>query len=106
MLTRSRAERRFLALIRKAGLPAPEVNFTTARYELDFYWPDYRLGVEVDTFWTHSSAHSFEADRRRDAELATAGIQVIRVTDHQLADEPERVIAVVSQALALRRRVS
>jgi very-short-patch-repair endonuclease len=100
--TRSQAERRFLALIRKAGLPAPEVNFKTERYELDFYWPEYRLAVEVDAVWTHSSASSFESDRRRDAELATQGIQVIRVTDRRIANEPERLIAVVAQALAAR----
>jgi hypothetical protein len=33
-LTRSKVERRFLDLIRQAGLPAPEVNFTTEHYEL------------------------------------------------------------------------
>jgi very-short-patch-repair endonuclease len=101
-LTRSKAERRFLALIRKAGLPAPEVNFTTEDYELDFYWPEYRLAVEIDALWTHSSASSFESDRRRDAELATRGIQVIRVTDRRIANEPERLIAMVAQALAAR----
>jgi very-short-patch-repair endonuclease len=101
--TRSRPERRLLDLIRKAGLPAPEANLKTERYELDLYWPEYRLAVEVDTLWTHSSAESFEADRRRDAELAADGIQVMRITDVGIADEPERQIALISQALALRR---
>jgi very-short-patch-repair endonuclease/predicted transcriptional regulator of viral defense system len=101
--TRSRPERRLLDLIRKARLPAPEANLKTERYELDLYWPEYRLAVEVDTLWTHSSAESFEADRRRDAELAADGIQVMRITDVGIADEPERQIALISQALALRR---
>jgi very-short-patch-repair endonuclease len=100
---RSKPERRLLDLIRKAGLPTPEVNFKTERYELDFYWPEYRLAVEADTLWTHSSAESFEADRRRDAELAADGIQVVRITDVGIADEPERQIALISQTLALRR---
>jgi very-short-patch-repair endonuclease len=102
-LTRSQAERRLLDLIRKAGLPAPEVNFMTERYELDLYWPEHRFAVEIDSLWTHGSASSFEADRRRDAELAADGIQVVRITDVGIADEPERQIALISQAIALRR---
>jgi very-short-patch-repair endonuclease len=101
-LTRSRPERRLLKLIRKAGLPEPELNFKTERYELDLYWPEYRLAVEVDTLWTHGSESSFDADRRRDAELAADGIQVIRLTDVGIADEPERQIALIAQALARR----
>jgi predicted transcriptional regulator of viral defense system len=102
-LTRSQAERRLLDLIRKAGLPAPEVNFMTERYELDLYWPEHRFAVEIDSLWTHGSASSFEADRRRDAELAADGLQVVRITDVGIADEPERQIALISLALALRR---
>jgi very-short-patch-repair endonuclease len=101
-LTRSRAERRLLELIRKAGLPAPEVNFKTRRYELDLYWPEHRLAVEVDTLWSHGSEASFESDRRRDAELAADGIRVIRITDVGIASEPERQLALVAQALARR----
>jgi very-short-patch-repair endonuclease len=101
-LTRSQPERRLLALIRKAGLPAPEVNFKTERYEFDLYWPERRLAVEVDTLWTHSSESSFESDRRRDAELAADGIQVMRVTDRGIADEPERQVVLIAQALAAR----
>jgi very-short-patch-repair endonuclease len=100
--TRSQAERRFLGLIRKARLPAPEANFKAERYEFDFYWPDYRLALEVDALWTHGSATSFESDRRRDAELAAAGIQVIRITDRAIIEEPERVVALVAQALTAR----
>jgi very-short-patch-repair endonuclease len=101
-LTRSQAERRLLNLIRNAGLPGPEVNFKAERYELDLYWPEHRFAVEVDALWTHGSAASFEADRRRDAELAADGIQVMRVTDRGIADEPERQVALIAQALARR----
>jgi very-short-patch-repair endonuclease len=100
--TRSNPERRLLELVRKAGLPAPELNFKTEHYELDLYWPEYRLAVEVDTLWTHGSESSFEADRRRDAELAADGIQVMRLTDVGIADEPERQVALIARALARR----
>jgi len=65
-LTRSEAEDRFLALVRKAQLPAPEVNTVVVGHEVDFYWRTERLVAEVDGLAFHSSAARFESDRRRD----------------------------------------
>jgi very-short-patch-repair endonuclease len=56
--------------------------------------------VEVDGFAFHSSRTQFERDRRRDAELAAAGVRVVRVTWQQLTREPQAVLASVAQALA------
>jgi very-short-patch-repair endonuclease len=102
-LTRSEAEERFLALIRKSGLPHPDVNVNLGRYEVDFLWREHRLVVEIDGYAHHSDRESFEADRARDAWLAAQGHTVIRVTWRQLVDEPEVVLARVAEALASRR---
>jgi len=99
-LTRSKAEERFLALIRKAQLPNPSVNVTVAGYRVDIFWRTERFVVEIDGFAFHSSAQKFEGDRRRDAEFAAAGLRVMRVTWRQLVREPEAVIARLAQALA------
>lgn len=64
-LTRSEAERRFLELVRRARLPEPRTNARVGRYEVDFYWPDHGLIVEVDGFAFDSSRRAFERDRRR-----------------------------------------
>jgi very-short-patch-repair endonuclease len=101
--TRSEAEERFLALIRKAGLPAPETNVRLGPYEVDFLWRPERLIVEVDGFRFHSSRAAFERDRLRDAELQTNGFRVIRVTWRQLADQPEAMLARLAR-IARRRR--
>src|SRR5690606_37590663 len=68
--TRSQAEEALLALIRRARLPAPDVNTRIHGYEVDFHWRTERLVAEVDGFAFHASRRSFEADRRRDATLA------------------------------------
>ncbi len=73
--TRSEAEERFLALVRKAQLPKPAVNRVISGYEVDFLWRKARLVVEVDGFAYHSSQRAFEGDRRRDAVLAAAGLR-------------------------------
>jgi len=46
--TRSGFERRFLELVREAGLPEPAMNVFVAGHELDAYWEEARLGVELD----------------------------------------------------------
>jgi hypothetical protein len=48
--TRSPAEERLLMLIRRAGLPEPEVNARLGRWEVDFLWREQRLVVEVDGY--------------------------------------------------------
>jgi hypothetical protein len=45
--TRSAAERRFLALLRRVELPRPEVNVTVEGHRVDFFWPAERLIVET-----------------------------------------------------------
>jgi very-short-patch-repair endonuclease len=99
-LTRSEAEERFLALIRRGKLPTPEANVLLGGHELDFLWRSEGIAVEVDGFAFHSSRSQFERDRRRDAELLAGGIQVIRVTWRQIETEPYAVLACLAQALA------
>jgi len=79
-ITRSAAETRFRGFLEAAGIPTPESNATRAGYELDCWWPEHRLNVEVDGAATHHTTRAFHADRRRDRALRREGIAVIRVT--------------------------
>jgi predicted transcriptional regulator of viral defense system len=99
-LTRSEAERRLLELIRAAGLPPPETNVRIAGYEVDFLWRAQRLIVEVDGYAFHSARSSFERDRRKQADLAAAGLRVATVTWQQLIEETIAVVARLATALA------
>jgi very-short-patch-repair endonuclease len=103
-VTRSRLEKRFRALVRKAGLPAPSMNFNVAGYELDAYWERERFAVELDVYATHGSRAAFEGDRLRQEELKLAGVEMIRVTGARLDREPERVMERVAALLRQRRR--
>jgi very-short-patch-repair endonuclease len=102
-LTRSEAERRFLELVRAAGLPEPETNARVGRYEVDFLWRDQRLIVEVDGYAFHSSRSSFEQDRHRDAELTAGGFRVMRQTWRQVTRQREALVATLATALAAGR---
>jgi very-short-patch-repair endonuclease len=101
-LVGSEAEERFLDLVRQAQLPPPELNVAFHGYELDFLWRQAQLAVEMDGFAFHGDRDAFEADRRRDADLAARGIQVIRITWIQIADEPEATLVRLVRALAER----
>ena len=102
--TRSEAEERFLALIRRSGLPQPLVNAKRLGYEIDFLWPEQAVAVEVDGFAFHRTRDRFEADRGRDAVLRKAGFTVIRISWRQLEREPEAVLVDVAQALVRTAR--
>ncbi|MGD9734797.1 MAG: type IV toxin-antitoxin system AbiEi family antitoxin domain-containing protein [Solirubrobacterales bacterium] len=98
---RSNLERDFRELIRASSLPPPSHNYLVGPYELDCYWPEHCFCVELDTFGTHGSRRSFEADRKRQRELRRLGVELERVTDLQLEREPEEVLAAVRRGLRL-----
>jgi putative AbiEi antitoxin of type IV toxin-antitoxin system len=100
---RSGLERRFLPLIEAAGLPLPATNYVVGAHEVDAYWSEARLAVELDTFGTHGTHVSFESDRERDAELAEAGIATIRITEGRLEADPAGVVRQLATLLAARR---
>jgi very-short-patch-repair endonuclease len=81
--TRSRAEDEFARWIEAQGIDPPEFNVPFGPYTLDAVWPERRLVVEVDTYETHGTRHSFEADRERDGYLLARGLRTIRVTPRQ-----------------------
>jgi hypothetical protein len=98
--TRSGLERRFLDLAEAAGLPKPATAYNELGYELDVYWPEQRLVVELDTFETHGTRGAFERDRLRHEDLLLDGIRMTRVTGPRLAREPQQVIERVARLLA------
>lgn len=104
-LTRSDFERLLLPLLRKAGLPTPEVNgdllLEGRHVQPDFLWHSQRVVLETDGWETHRTRLAFERDRAKDALLLRAGYRVIRITWRQLHDEPGTVLATIRAGLAL-----
>jgi very-short-patch-repair endonuclease len=96
-------ERKLRALIKQAGLPAPQSNVRVHGYEVDMYWPAHRLVVEFDGWNTHSSRTAFESDRLKDAVLQLAGERVIRVTGRQLERRPHELVARLAVAISTNR---
>jgi len=87
--TRSKAEEEFARWLEAQGLPKPDFNVPFGPYTLDVLWPEARLVVEIDTYETHGTRHSFEADRERDGYLLGKGLRTRRVTPRQWRERPK-----------------
>jgi len=74
-LVRSRLEARAL---RELG--APEVNGEVGGDEVDLYWPQEGLVVEIDHDQTHGTKWARERDARKDQRLKARGLTVKRFT--------------------------
>lgn len=102
-ITRSELERRFLRILREAGLPMPATNVFIEGYELDAFWPGERFAVELDGYEFHRTRAAFERDRRRQEDLKVAGVEMIRVTARRLDEEPSELAARIALLLGRRR---
>jgi very-short-patch-repair endonuclease len=103
VLTRSVLEDRFGDEVEAFGLPKPRYNVVVEGYELDVWWARLRHAVELDGAAYHRSWRSQRNDRRRDTDLAAAGITVIRITWDQLVHDTKRTMMRIGQALAIAR---
>jgi hypothetical protein len=100
--TRSDLEDLFLALVQRHPdlIPPPESNIKIGRWEVDFLWRSHQVVVEIDSFAYHRGSVAFREDRARDLDLRQRGFTVLRFSERQLEEEPERVMADVARALA------
>lgn len=102
-LTESEAERRFLELVRKAGLPLPETQVPFDGFRLDFLWRELGVVFEIDGRRYHSSRSAFNNDRRKDAAVKAANMDPNHLARDEVEYRPLYAIAQVAGALALAR---
>jgi hypothetical protein len=102
-LTDSELERRFLPLVRAAGLPPPLTGVRVNGFKVDFFWPDLGLVVETDGLRYHRTPAQQARDRLRDQTHAANGLMPLRFTHAQVTFESQRVqrtLAEVAKRLA------
>lgn len=99
--TRSRAERRLVALLRAAKLPEPVFNTHVEGWEADALWQRQRVVLEFDSYGFHATRAAFERDRRKMADLTRRRYLVLRTTWTELTQRPYALIARTAEALAV-----
>ena len=101
----SEAERQFHRLLRGARITGWQAN-QPLRLSGVVVYPDVlfrrlRLVVEIDGREFHSDPGVFESDRHRQNLLVLHGWRVLRVTWRMIQQEPDQVIAIVQEAVAM-----
>jgi predicted transcriptional regulator of viral defense system len=92
-VTLSELERRFLVLLRDAGLPLPVTNRPAGARRVDCRWAEPGLTVELDSYRYHSSRYAWEQDRRREREAHARGDEFRRYTYGDVVEDPRMMLA-------------
>lgn len=101
-LTDSELERRFLRIVREAGLPVPQTGRNVNGFKVDFYWPDLGLVVETDGLRYHRTPTQQAKDRLRDQAHVASGLTCLRFTHAQVRFDSEHVRETLAGVVALR----
>jgi hypothetical protein len=102
--SRSAWELDFLHFCRAHGLPVPELNTTVCGYEVDAFFAEAKVIVELDSWEFHQDHLAFESDRERDAVTTAAGHVTVRITEERLRDRPKREAQRLLALIARRQR--
>lgn len=101
---RSNAERRFVAILRKAGITGWTANFRVPGAVIDVAFREAMVAIEIDGFAFHNGQRTFVHDRRRQNMLVAAGWTVLRFTWQDLIDDEAGVIDRVRAAIGAPKR--
>lgn len=74
------------------GHPAPQHNVHLDVWELDRFWPQHKLAVELDGRPYHIAVGDLERDRRKDIALQRRGVTPLRFTDFRVEHDPRGVL--------------
>jgi predicted transcriptional regulator of viral defense system len=104
----SELELRMLTVLRRAGLPTPEVQHvitfsdgSSARF--DFAWPELLVALEVDHSFWHSGSLESSKDKGRDRKAAGLGWITLRVTDDDMRSDVHGAIREIAAVIDERR---
>jgi len=98
--TRSGLEDDALDLLREHGFLRPETNARVEGFEVDLFYADHRLVIEVDSERYHGTAYARRNDARKQARLEAAGYRVIRLDEHDVNVARELTARRLRQAMA------
>ena len=100
-------ERKFLRLLRAAGLPEPEVQYPIYDGDrflarVDFAYPELRLAIEVDGFRWHGGRTGWAHDLSRGNALINRRWRLLHMTKEHMDGSGATAVALVTEARAVR----
>jgi very-short-patch-repair endonuclease len=101
----SKAERLFHQLLRDAGITGWKANrpvvLAGSTFYVDVIFRRLKLAIEIDGRLYHTGTEVFESDRWRQNLLVLNGWCVLRFTWTMIEDHPEKVLAMVLDAIKM-----
>jgi very-short-patch-repair endonuclease len=82
-------------------IPPPRRNVHLGGWELDRFWPDHNLVVELDGRPYHIAASDMERDRLKDISLQRLGLTPLRFTDFRVEHDQRGVLRDLRHFLSL-----
>jgi very-short-patch-repair endonuclease len=73
-------------------------QFPVGRYILDFYSPEYKLGIEADG-GQHYEVKGKIRDQQRSIELSMLGVRIIRFSDRDILTNLDGVFRIIQQSI-------
>jgi very-short-patch-repair endonuclease len=73
-------------------IPAPRRNIHIDVWELDRFWPQHKLAVELDGRPYHIAVADMERDRLKDTALQRLGLTPLRFTDFRVEHDPRGIL--------------
>jgi len=98
------AEKKLWAILRsrQVGETKFRRQFSIGRYILDFYSPEYRLGIEADG-GGHYEDIGRQRDKLRTRELSKLGVEILRFSDLEILNNIEGVWEVIWETIENKR---
>jgi very-short-patch-repair endonuclease len=92
------AERKLWSILRNRQLAGVKFRrqFSIGKYILDFYSPEYRLGIEADGGQHYENNHR-RRDELRTKELSHLGVQILRFSDREILNDIEGVYKIIQE---------
>lgn len=103
-LTDTGLERKFLAIVRRAGLSVPETQVVVNGHRVDFYWPEMGVVVEADGWRYHRTPGEQANDRRRDQAHLKSGLTSVRFGEDQIRYRPDEVQRALAAVIGRREK--
>ena len=98
------AEKKLWAILRNRQVSRTKFRrqFSIGRYILDFYSPEYRLGIEADG-GGHYEDRGRQRDKLRTRELSKLGVKILRFNDLEILNNIEGVWEVIRETIENKR---
>lgn len=100
------AEKKLWTILRNRQLADVKFRrqFSVGRYILDFYCPEYRLGIEADG-GQHYGGKGAGRDELRTRELNQLGVDIVRFSDREILTNIEGVHKTIEKVIEKRRGI-